>query len=768
MEHVLPHHILLFLFIFLAVAKSSSKQAEHGTYVIHMDRSAVPAPFSDHHSWYTSIPSSLSLLDGVQPVHLYTYRHVMDGFSAVLTRSHLDQLARLPGHLATYPDTIGHLHTTHTPKFLGLGKHTGLWPAAKFGEDVIIGILDTGIWPESESFKDAGMPPVPERWRGECETGDEFNSSLCNRKLIGARSFGKAMKQRGLNISKTDDYDSPRDYWGHGTHTSSTAAGSPVEGADYFGYAKGTAIGVAPMAHLAMYKVLFLNDTYETAASDVLAGMDQAIEDGVDLMSLSLAFYEIPFDQNPIALGAFAAMEKGIFVACSAGNGGPHAYTIQNGAPWITTVGAGTIDREFGAYVTFDDGVTTVTGKSVYPENLSVSRVSLYYGHGNRSKEICDTYAIDPKDVEGKYLFCDFDDEHSVTVFQQLYEMNRTGAAGAIFSSDSSQFLEPKDFNVPFVVVSPSDGELLKDYTIKTNSPTVNIKFQITILGIKPAPQVAWFSSRGPDRKSPWILKPDILAPGVDILAAWVPNRGLAPIGNTDYLLSDYAIESGTSMSSPHIGGLAALLKAAHRDWSPAAIRSAMMTTADVIDNAKSPIIDMTTTVAGTPLDFGAGHVNPNKAMDPGLIYDIEVNDYVNFLCGLNYTRQQIKIITRLSNFSCDQANIDLNYPSFIVILNNTNTTSYTFKRVLTNVADVPSVYRAVVKAPTGMSVIVQPITISFTKKYDMAEFNLKVEVDLGGTHTESDYIGNYGYISWYEVNGKHVVRSPLVSAFAP
>lgn len=128
------------------------------------------------------------------------------------------------------------------------------------------------------------------------------------------------------------------------------------------------------MAHFAMYKVLFLNYTYETAASDVLAGMDQAIEDGVDLTSLLLAFDETPFDQNPIALGAFAEMKKGIFVACSAGNGGPHAYKIQNGAPWITTVGAGTMDREFGAYVTFDDGVTTVTGKLVYPENLSVSR----------------------------------------------------------------------------------------------------------------------------------------------------------------------------------------------------------------------------------------------------------------------------------------------------------------------------------------------------------------------------------------------------------
>ncbi|KAJ0803754.1 putative tripeptidyl-peptidase II [Helianthus annuus] len=160
------------------------------------------------------------------------------------------------------------------------------------------------------------------------------------------------MKHRKENISTTDDYDSPRDYEGHGTHTSSTAAGNRVQSADYFGYAKGTATGMAPKALLAMYKVIFLDNSYDAAASDTLAGMDQAIEDGVDLMSLSLGFIETRFYRNPIAIGAFAAMEKGIFVSCSAGNAGPHPYTMLNGAPWITTVGAGTIDRDFAAYVT--------------------------------------------------------------------------------------------------------------------------------------------------------------------------------------------------------------------------------------------------------------------------------------------------------------------------------------------------------------------------------------------------------------------------------
>ncbi|KAF5186260.1 Subtilisin-like protease [Thalictrum thalictroides] len=742
---------------------SSSHLEQHGSYIIHMDKSAIPAPFLNHDSWYASTLASLSNQYGNAPIHLYTYKHVLDGFSAVLSKSHLDQLVTIPGHIATYPEQFGQLHTTHTSKFLGLKNHAGLWPAGSFGDDMIIGIIDSGIWPESESFNDHGMPPVPSRWRGNCERGTEFNSSNCNRKLIGARSFSKAIKQLNLTISMPGDYDSPRDFFGHGTHTSSTAAGSRVENVDYFGYAKGTATGVAPLARLAMYKVLFLNDTLEAAASDTLAGMDQAIEDGVDLMSLSLGFQELTFADNPIAVGSFAAMEKGIFVSCSAANDGPESYTIQNGAPWITTVGAGTVDRSFLASVKFSNGVVTITGKSFYPEDLLVSGVSLYHGHDNASKN-CENNSLDSNDVSMKIVFCSFNNKTKVD--DQMEEVYRSGAKGAIFATDSAQFLFPQDFYMPFVAISPIDGGKVEEYLTTSLEASVDIKFQITKLGTKPAPQVADFSSRGPSKRAPWVLKPDILAPGVDILAAWVPNRREVPIGD-DYLFTDYTLSSGTSMASPHVVGVAALLKSAHRDWSSAAIRSAMMTTADVIDNANGQILDLANGTSGTPLDFGSGHINPNKALDPGLVYEIKVEDYVNFLCALNYTSQQIKVITRRSNYRCDQANLDLNYPSFIVILNNTNTTRYVFKRMLTNVVDSQSVYRAAIWAPSGMKVVVEPMTLTFGSKYSKAGFTMEVEIDLSGYRAKTDYIGNYGYLSWYEVDGKHVVRSPIVSAFA-
>ncbi|THG07405.1 hypothetical protein TEA_004845 [Camellia sinensis var. sinensis] len=404
----------LLCFFLLLVGMSAAVVADdRRTYIIHVDKSAMPSPFPDHHSWYMSTLSSLSSPNGVLPTHLYTYNHVLDGFSAVLSQSQLDQLEKMPGHVATYPETFGKLQTTHAPKFLGLEPNVGLWPATNFGDDMIIGVLDTGIWPESESFRDDEMPPVPERWRCICESGVEFNSS--------------------------------------------NSAGSPVQDASYFNYAKGTAIGMAPKARLAMYK---------------------------------LGFKETAFEQNPIAVAAFTAMEKGITVVCAAGNRGPHDFTILNGAPWITTIGAGTIDRDYAAEVTLGDyGDLTVSEKSVYPLDLLVSRVPIYFGHGNRSKEICDDYSLDPKDVAGKYVFCDFSESFGFNTF----ETDRVGAAGAIFSTDSAMFLYPSDFNNPYVAVIQEVGNSIKDYLIKAKNTTVSIKFQLTVLGTKPAPIVANF-----------------------------------------------------------------------------------------------------------------------------------------------------------------------------------------------------------------------------------------------------------------------------------
>lgn len=770
----------LSLVAFMAAVAAAAAGAgdDRRPYVVRMDVSAMPAPFATHDGWYRSVLSSASARDAAAAPaaeHLYTYSHAMNGFSAVLTARQVEEIRRADGHVAVFPETYARLHTTRTPAFLGLSAGAGAWPASRYGADVVVGIVDTGVWPESASFSDAGVAaPVPARWKGACEAGASFRPSMCNRKLVGARSFSKGLRQRGLNISD-DDYDSPRDYYGHGSHTSSTAAGAAVPGASYFGYANGTATGVAPMARVAMYKAVFSADTLESASTDVLAAMDQAIADGVDVMSLSLGFPESPYDTNVVAIGAFAAVRRGIIVTCSAGNDGSDSYTVLNGAPWITTVGASTIDRAFTATVTLGagaGGARSIVGRSVYPGRVPAGAAALYYGRGNRTKERCESGSLSRKDIRGKYVFCNAGEGG---IHEQMYEVQSNGGRGVIAASNMKEIMDPSDYVTPVVLVTPSDGAAIQRYATAAAAPRASVRFAGTELGVKPAPAVAYFSSRGPSPVSPAILKPDVVAPGVDILAAWVPNKEVMELdGGETKLYTNYMLVSGTSMASPHVAGVAALLRSAHPDWSPAAVRSAMMTTAYVKDNADdADLVSMPGGSPGTPLDYGSGHVSPNQATDPGLVYDITADDYVAFLCGeLRYTSRQVAAIAG-HRAGCPAgagaaSHRDLNYPSFMVILNKTNSATRTFTRTLTNVAGSPAKYAVSVTAPAGMAVKVTPATLSFAGKGSTQGFSVTVQVSQVKRSRDGDnYIGNYGFLSWNEVGGQHVVRSPIVSAFA-
>ncbi|KAL4183602.1 hypothetical protein AMTRI_Chr11g155930 [Amborella trichopoda] len=744
--------LVLFLLPILQLVSASPTSDDYGTYIIHMDLSSKPMSFSTHEQWHKSLLASVSAEAG----HLYTYSHVMHGFSARLSRAQLARLEQLPGHRATRRDAYAKLFTTHTPRFLGLRKRNGIWPVASFGRDVIVGIIDTGIWPESKSFSDHGLSAVPERWKGACENGTGFTPSLCNRKLIGARSFSKGLRAAGRPISKYD-YDSPRDFYGHGTHTSSTAAGSAARGVSYLGYAKGTAMGVAPAARLAMYKVLWLTDSYESAATDVLAGMDQAIADGVDVMSLSLGFDQTPYYDDVIAIGAFAAVEKGIFVACAAGNDGPSPNSTYNGAPWIMTVGAGTIDRGFAGSVTLGNGVT-VEGASYSLEDASVSGAPLYYGVGNATEMGCSS--LDPAKVRGKVVLCYSAQPSSVSM--QLSEVVRRGGKAGIFVADIAD-LYPEDYIIPAVLLRISDASQLMAYVNGTTNPTVlEMKLQITKINVKPAPQVADFSSRGPDPISPGVLKPDILAPGEDVLAAWRPVDSSS---TGDYASTPYILASGTSMASPHAVGVAALLRAVHPDWSPAAIRSAIMTTAITVDNARGTIKDQFHGEPATPLQFGAGHINPNRAMDPGLVYDLATQDYIEFICGLGYNETEMATVIRRTVWSCLDNPPELNYPSFMTVI-PINYTSFpmtkNFTRVLTNVGDGPEDYGSQVEVPKGMKIKVVPESLSFKGEGDKQTFMVSMEIDA-----ELFSSGNvaYGFLRWVGLKKLHLVSSPIVLA---
>ncbi|KAE8674758.1 Detected protein of unknown function [Hibiscus syriacus] len=503
----------------------------------------------------------------------------MHGFSARLTPSQESEIKKSPAHIAMHEEKSGKLFTTHSPQFMGLGHSSGLWNASSYGEGVIIGMIDSGVWPESESFNEKGMPAVPTRLKGKCQNNSPD--------------------------------DTPRDYLGHGTHTSSTAAGNHVPGASQFGYAQGVARGLAPGAHVATYKIDYFEDV--------------------------------------IAIASLSEIEKGLLLSAPLGMM-EHLilHTMQH------------------------RGLLQLVQERLI-------RVSLQR-----------TGALSENEVFGKVVICD--NNSVISVFEQAEELSRNGAAAGILISDSTP--EGTDgLSTPSLILPSSSGALIKKYATEAAD-----------------------NARMTKPISPNILKPDIIAPGVDMLAAIPPIITVQYLDNYQ-LASDYALYPGTSMAAPHVAGVTTLLKAVHPEWSPAAIRSALMTTAYTIDDNGTILTDQSTNLSGTPLDYGAGHINPNKAMNPGLIYDIDWQGYVDFLCGLGYSDAEMKATLRQSLWNCSQEHTDINYRSFVAMFNTSSPSVKNFTRVLTNVRDDQSVYHAVVETTYGMTFTMEPNTLAFTKK---------------------------------------------------
>ncbi|XP_020548617.1 subtilisin-like protease SBT1.7 [Sesamum indicum] len=734
----LPKMICVFLLFVISLLSSQPviAQSTRQTYIVHVNLPAdqVPGESRDLETWYRSfLPEATA--NSEEPSRIrHRYRNVVTGFAAKLSPEDVKEMEKKEGFLHARPEKMYALKTTHSPNFLGLYQNLGSWPESDYGKGVIIGVLDSGITPGHPSFDDEGVPPPPARWKGKCE----LKGTACNNKLIGARNFAR------------DDPGPPIDHDGHGTHTASTAAGNFVSGANVFGQANGVASGLSPLAHLAIYKVCSEEGCYE---SDILAAFDAAIEDGVNLLSISIGGISAPFYEDGIALGAFSAMEKGILVSCSANNDGPNYFSLENEAPWILTVGASTIDRKIVATALLGNQ-EEYDGQSLYQiHDFPATLLPLINAgsQGNKADEFCAPGSLNDIDVKGKVVLCVRGG--GIARIAKGQTVKDAGGAAMILMNDKPDAYDTlADAHVlPAAHVSYADGEKIRAYINSTSNPKATILFKGTVIGDKTAPMVASYSSRGPSLASPLILKPDIIGPGSSILAAW-PK----PVDNTTNVKATFNMISGTSMACPHLSGIAALIKSVHPDWSPAMIKSAIMTSATQTNLNNSLILDQRL----LPADIfatGAGHVNPPRALDPGLVYDIKTRDYISYLCYM-YTENQVAIIVN-RKINCGGSEYkgvpgpQLNYPSFAIQLGYG---SQTYPRTVTNVGDAKSSYYVQIENVPGVDVTVEPKVLAFSK------VNQKKTYTVSFSRQDFTANGSYvqGSIAWISV--KHIVRIPV------
>ncbi|CAN1257235.1 unnamed protein product [Linum perenne] len=665
---------------------------------------------------------------------VYSYHKSFNGFAAWLTHSQHLKLYGYEGIVSVFPSQKKKLHTTRSWDFLGFPQNVRKSERRSLESDIVVGMFDTGVWPESESFSDEGFGPPPQKWKGGCIKSENFT---CNNKIIGARFY----KSMGNFVG--DDVKSPRDTHGHGSHTASISAGNFVPKASMKGLGKGTARGGVPSARIAVYKVCWSDGCHD---ADILAAFDDAIADGVDLISVSIGrSIAVDYFKDTLAIGSYHAMKKGILTSFAAGNSGPQPSTVTNVAPWVLSVAATTIDRKYVTKVKLGNG-NSFEGTSINTINLSSKLYPVIYGgnapnvtgHFNAST-ICMNDSLNKAKVKGHIVLCD-----SINSGEGP---STAGAVGSIMLAQQHQIVA-SSFPLPGSVVSGSDE--ISKYVTETRNPKATI-FKTVEKKSEDPPIVADFSSRGPNTILPDLLKPDIAAPGVDILAAYSEAATATGLAGDKRVVS-YNILSGTSMACPHATGAAAYIKSFHPKWSPAALRSALMTTATPMKSANNPEEEFA---------YGSGLINLDRVADPGLIYDAREHDYIELLCGQGYNDTEMKLITG-EHVGCSEVDKskssvwNLNYPSFTISGKPGTVVKRVFHRTVTNVGNAHSKYKAKIKSSDELKIKVQPKVLHFKSVGKKLSFRVTVKVKL----KQSGMIS--GTLIWSDES--HEVRSPIVA----
>ncbi|GLT76389.1 hypothetical protein SLA2020_480520 [Shorea laevis] len=724
---------------------------------------------------------------------VYSYKHLINGFAVHISPEQAETLRRTPGVKSVNRDWKVRRLTTHTPQFLGLP--TGVWPTGggydKAGENIVIGFVDSGIYPQHPSFATHNTEPygpLP-KYRGKCEVDPDTKRDFCNGKIIGAQHFAEAAIAAGA-FNPAVDYASPMDGDGHGSHTAAIAAGNNGIPVRMHGHEFGKASGMAPRARVAVYKALYR--LFGGFVADVVAAIDQAVYDGVDILSLSVgpnspaATTKTTF-LNPFDATLLGAVKAGVFVAQAAGNGGPFPKTLVSYSPWIASVAAAIDDRRYKNHLTLGNG-KLLPGLGLSPSTqpnrtfimVAAKDVLLDSSVLKFSPSDCQRpEVLNKKLVEGNILVCGYSFNFvvgSASIKKVSETAKALGAIGFVLAvenvSPGTKF-DPVPTGIPGILITDvsKSMDLIDYYNISTPRDwTGRVKSFKAVGSIgdglmpilyKSAPQVALFSARGPNIKDfsfqdADLLKPDILAPGSLIWAAWSPNG----TDESNYVGEGFAIISGTSMAAPHIAGIAALVKQKHPHWSPAAIKSALMTTSTKLDRAGKPLqaeqyseTEATKLVEATPFDCGSGHVNPKAALDPGLIFDADFEDYLGFLCTTpGIDTHEIK------NYTSTPCNFTMGHPSNL----NTPTItishlvgSQTVTRTVTNVAEEETY---VITARMQPSIAIEASPPAMTLRPGASR---KFSVTLTVRSVTGNY--NFGEILMKGSRG-HKVRIPVVA----
>ncbi|KAM0951659.1 putative tripeptidyl-peptidase II [Dioscorea sansibarensis] len=733
------------------------------------------------------------VLKGQNYLKLYSYHYLINGFAVLITPTQAGKLARRKEVSNAVLDFSVRTDTTHTPEFLGLPQ--GAWikeggPEVA-GEGVVIGFIDTGIDPTHPSFSDdlsLNEYPIPAHYSGVCEVTQDFPSGSCNRKLVGARHFAASAITRGI-FNNSQDHASPFDGDGHGTHTASIAAGNHGIPVVVSGHQFGNASGMAPRAHIAVYKALY--KSFGGFAADVVAAIDQAAEDGVDIISLSITPNRRPSGLatffNPIDMSLLSAIKAGIFVVQAAGNTGPAPKSMSSFSPWIFTVGAATHDRIYNNYIVLGNNLTIsgaglasgTDGDSMFTlvsamhalKNDSTDANGMYLG------ECQDPSNLNQDLVKGNILVCSYSIRFVLglsSISRAIETAKNVSAAGIIFYMDPFVLgfqINPTPMSIPGLIIpSPDDSKVFLQYYNSTlvwdNTTKSIIKFGglAKVLGgltanySNLAPKVMYYSARGPDPEDSSltnadVMKPNVIAPGNLIWGAW-SSQGA---DSAEFQGEKFAMISGTSMAAPHVAGLAALIKQKFPTFSPSAIASALSTTATLYDKLGGPIMAQhsysnpdSTQSPATPFDMGSGFVNATAALDPGLIFDAGYDDFFSFLCGINGSSPIVLNYTSNNCGNTAMNGANLNLPSITVALLNQ---SRTIIRTITNIGSNET-FSVSWSAPYGvaLSVIPSKFSISIGQKQN-------VTFILNATMNSS--AASFGRIGLYGNQG-HVAMIPL------